>query len=170
MNNQVLDEGIYEEKEDTSEAAVMVLAKRLKRFIAYLIDIVTITALVLIAFSVLGITDNRPDIYFSEEEARRGMLIKRNVLRAISFMIWIIYCTVMEASRYGGTFGKQLMDIKVIDEYGQRLTFKKSAVRNLSKILSQFVLSLGFIWILFDKERQGWHDKIAKTYVVREDN
>ncbi|MBI5649101.1 MAG: RDD family protein [Chloroflexi bacterium] len=32
---------------------------------------------------------------------------------------------------------------------------------------SGFVFALGFIWILFDTDKQGWHDKIAGTYVVK---
>ena len=33
-------------------------------------------------------------------------------------------------------------------------------------IISAMVILLGFVWILIDKKRQGWHDKIAGTYVV----
>jgi uncharacterized RDD family membrane protein YckC len=58
------------------------------------------------------------------------------------------------------------MGIKVVDENGDRMTLSKSVGRNLSKVLSYFVIFLGFIWILFDKKKQGWHDKINKTFVV----
>ena len=60
------------------------------------------------------------------------------------------------------------MGIKVIDESGNRMTLSKSIGRNTSKILSYLVISLGFIWILFDKKKQGWHDKMNKTFVVNE--
>jgi hypothetical protein len=36
-------------------------------------------------------------------------------------------------------------------------------------IISGLALSLGFIWLAFDPKRQGWHDKIARTYVVNEE-
>jgi hypothetical protein len=39
-------------------------------------------------------------------------------------------------------------------------------LRYVGYLVSAIVVSLGFIWILFDSKRQGWHDKIAKTYVV----
>lgn len=62
------------------------------------------------------------------------------------------------------------MGIKVVNEYGERLTIQRSLMRNSTKVISQFALYIGFIWILFDKKRQGWHDKIAKTLVVEDEN
>jgi uncharacterized RDD family membrane protein YckC len=35
------------------------------------------------------------------------------------------------------------------------------------KIISYVVIYLGFLWIIWDQRKQGWHDKIANTYVVR---
>jgi uncharacterized RDD family membrane protein YckC len=34
-------------------------------------------------------------------------------------------------------------------------------------IISGLILDLGYLWILIDENKQGWHDKIADTYVVR---
>ena len=42
-----------------------------------------------------------------------------------------------------------------------------SVVRALACFISLVALGLGFIWIAFDSEKQGWHDKIAGTVVVR---
>ena len=100
---------------------------------------------------------------------RLAFLIQRNQIRDISFLIWILYSTIMDCSREQGSFGKQLVGIKVVDFQGERLTIKKSILRNLGKILSKLALFIGFIWILFDKNKQGWHDKIGKTYVVTKD-
>ena len=68
-----------------------------------------------------------------------------------------------------GTFGKKAMGIKVVDKNGERLTPGKSTARNLSKLISFVIIFLGFIWILFDKKKQGWHDKLNKTFVVDEE-
>ena len=38
----------------------------------------------------------------------------------------------------------------------------------VGKLVSALILLLGFLWILWDKDRQGWHDKIAGTLVVSE--
>ena len=37
----------------------------------------------------------------------------------------------------------------------------------IGKRISSLVLGLGFIWILLDPDRQGWHDKLMTTYVVQ---
>jgi uncharacterized RDD family membrane protein YckC len=42
-----------------------------------------------------------------------------------------------------------------------------SIVRALACFLSLFAAGLGFLWIIWDPERQAWHDKIAGTVVVR---
>jgi uncharacterized RDD family membrane protein YckC len=72
----------------------------------------------------------------------------------------------MESSVRQGSLGKSIMGIKVVDDHGSRMTLSRSIGRKQSKILSYFVISLGFLWILFDKKKQGWHDKINNTYVV----
>lgn len=68
-----------------------------------------------------------------------------------------------------GTPGKRLLRLKVLDERtGHKLSFGQAALRYIGYIPSTLVFFLGFIWIAFDRKKQGWHDKIAKTVVVRE--
>jgi uncharacterized RDD family membrane protein YckC len=52
---------------------------------------------------------------------------------------------------------------------GSEITFGQSVIRYVGFILSILPLFLGFIWILFDEQNQGWHDKIAKTIVISEE-
>lgn len=145
------------------------LARRADRALAYLIDILPITlAVFAIAYFFLGFDDVMTR-YFNRGDAiepRIEFIRKRNLIRESGFLLWIIYCTFMEFSASQGTLGKRAVRIKVIDHEGNRLTFQKSLLRNLTKILS-YLLFLGFIWILFDKKKQGWHDKINKTFVVQ---
>ena len=42
----------------------------------------------------------------------------------------------------------------------------QAILRYIGYIVSALALSIGFIWIAIDKRRQGWHDKIARTYVI----
>lgn len=144
-------------------------SSRNNRFLAFLIDIIPLTALVFIFFyfflgfdETIGNYLNRGDSI----ESRKAFLSDRNLIRDISFLVWMFYCVIMEPSPWQGTFGKHIMKVKVVDENGNRLSPMLSLRRNTMKILSFLVLSAGFIWILFDRKRQGWHDKIAKTYVV----
>jgi uncharacterized RDD family membrane protein YckC len=50
---------------------------------------------------------------------------------------------------------------------GQPLTFVIALVRGLAAGFSVVVLFLGFLWIIWDKDKQGWHDRIAGTVVVK---
>jgi uncharacterized RDD family membrane protein YckC len=65
------------------------------------------------------------------------------------------------------TIGGIICGLKVVRLDGRDLTWDTSIVRALSCFLSFVFAGLGFFWIAFDKERQGWHDKIAGTVVVR---
>ena len=79
-----------------------------------------------------------------------------------------IYSIVMESSERQGTWGKVLMGLKVSDEKGNPITFSRSLVRNLSKILSTATLGLGYLMGFFDKRQQCLHDRIAGTVVIKD--
>jgi uncharacterized RDD family membrane protein YckC len=66
----------------------------------------------------------------------------------------------------GQTPGKTLMGLQIVTTDGQPLSFGRSVRRLLGYILSIFAMWLGFLWILVDNRRQGWHDKIAGTVVI----
>ena len=79
---------------------------------------------------------------------------------------WIIVL-IMVATR-GQSPGKIAIGIKIVKMDGTPIGFGTALLREvLGKIVSAIILLLGYIWILFDGKRQGWHDKIAGTYVVK---
>jgi uncharacterized RDD family membrane protein YckC len=154
-----------------SEVKKPELASSGKRIGAFFIDTIPIVILVFLVFYFLFDFNETLHAYLNrgdQIEPRIRFLKQRNVIREIAFLVWILYCIFMESSDKGGTYGKQLMKIRVVDAKGSPLDLSKSLIRNLSKILSYAVLFLGFIWILFDSKRQGWHDKIAKTYIIND--
>lgn len=67
----------------------------------------------------------------------------------------------------GTTVGGIILNLKVVRLDNQPVTFVVALVRGLSAALSVIVLFLGFLWIAWDKDKQGWHDRIAGTVVVR---
>ena len=77
----------------------------------------------------------------------------------------VIYLTSLWAWR-GTTIGGIIANLRVIRTDGTALSGPDSIIRAVSSLFSAFMLGLGFLWILKDPERQGWHDKIAGTYVV----
>lgn len=67
---------------------------------------------------------------------------------------------------FGSTPGDLVLGIRVVNYHGQHVSFWRSFLRIVGYFLSTIVLFLGFIWALFDRRRQGWHDKIAGTLVL----
>lgn len=88
----------------------------------------------------------------------------------ITYVIVIVYAVVylgMVATQ-GQSPGKKAIGIKIVRVDGSSLGFGGMLIREIvGKFVSGLVVYLGFIWILFDSQRQGWHDKIASTYVVK---
>ena len=87
----------------------------------------------------------------------------------LGFIMIIVYHTLF-LSFFSSTPGKMFYKLKVIDEKTEaKVSFGKALVRSSSYVLSSFVFGLGFLFIGFDKEKhKGWHDRIAKTLVIRE--
>jgi uncharacterized RDD family membrane protein YckC len=139
------------------------------RALAFIIDSVPITiGVAAIAYVFFGFDEVLQKFLASSGnvEARAEFLPMRNVVRDLSFLVWIVYCAALEASPLQATIGKKAVGLRVVGLDGQPISFARSAVRNTSKILSYLPLGLGFVWAGFSKEKQSWHDKIAGTYVV----
>ncbi len=67
----------------------------------------------------------------------------------------------------GTTVGGVVLKLQVIRTDGGPVTFVVALVRGLAAALSVIIFFLGFLWIAWDRDKQGWHDKIAGTEVVR---
>lgn len=68
---------------------------------------------------------------------------------------------------WGSTPGLRAAGLTLVDRQQRTPGSAAAATRVLGAGLSAAYLGLGFLWILFDAHRQGFHDKIAGTYVVR---
>ncbi len=84
-------------------------------------------------------------------------------------LVALLYWPVMECSARQATFGKSLLGIQVTDLNGARLSFLRSLLRNLAKIISGIPLSLGFLLAAFTSRKQALHDIITSCLVVRSD-
>jgi uncharacterized RDD family membrane protein YckC len=84
------------------------------------------------------------------------------VLIAIPVLYMIILWAV------GGTLGQRLLGMRVVDaKTGGNIGLGKAILRYIGFIISTIPIYLGLIWAGFDPRKQGWHDKIASTFVVR---
>jgi uncharacterized RDD family membrane protein YckC len=68
----------------------------------------------------------------------------------------------------GRTPGKMLLDLRVVQASGDPMTPGLAFLRWVGYLISAPVFCLGFLWVAFDSRKQGWHDKLAATLVVRE--
>ena len=66
----------------------------------------------------------------------------------------------------GMTPGKAMLGVRIVRLDGRPMTFRTSFRRYLGYVVSFLGFGAGYLWILVDNRRQGWHDKIADTCVV----
>lgn len=120
-----------------------------RRVGAYFIDSLVVGIPLAIIFSAAGYKDN---------DAGPGL---------ISALIGFLYFTLFESSKHQATPGKMALGIIVTDLNGHRISYQKAVIRWLSKIISGLLLMIGYIMVAFTAKKQGLHDKIAGTLVIR---
>lgn len=88
-----------------------------------------------------------------------GMLL---ILLGLGYAIWALLLFVQ-----GTTPGKYLLGMYVVKEDGSRAGFWTMLFREwIGKFVSGLFLGIGYLWVFLNKDRQGWHDMVASTYVV----
>ena len=86
---------------------------------------------------------------------------------SISLAVGWLYFAFMESSVKQATLGKMVLGLKVTDINGKKISFARATGRYFAKILSAIILFIGFIMVAFTEKKQGLHDKLADTLVVR---
>src|ERR1700722_19359490 len=85
----------------------------------------------------------------------------------LALAIGIAYFGYLEGSSSGQTVGKRALGIRVIDfANGGPIGFGRAVIRYFGRIVSTLPIFLGYFWMLWDRERQTWHDKFANDVVV----
>jgi uncharacterized RDD family membrane protein YckC len=85
----------------------------------------------------------------------------------IPILLAWLYFALQESSAAKATFGKKILGIKVMTMEGQRISFGQATGRHFGKILSCFILLIGYLMMLWDEKSQTLHDKMASTLVVK---
>ncbi len=98
----------------------------------------------------------------------RGLALLGGGLTAVVafFGAWL-YEAFMESSSYQATLGKMIFGMKVTDLNGNRISFERATGRHFAKILSVLTLGIGYLMVGFSDRKQGLHDLIAGTFVLR---
>lgn len=86
---------------------------------------------------------------------------------ALGGLIGLVYFVGMWSWK-GQTLGMMPFGLWVVRiEDGGRLDVVRAFLRYVGLIISFAVILLGVIWVAFDGRKQGWHDKMAKSLVIR---
>lgn len=82
---------------------------------------------------------------------------------AITILYWVVF-----QGKYGQTLGKKALGIKVVDANGKTPSMMTFFLREIiGKFVSGIILLIGYLMVIWDGKKQGLHDKIAGTFVVR---
>ena len=82
------------------------------------------------------------------------------------FVAAILYYGFMEG-RTGQTVGKRALGVRVLDaRTGTPIGVGRAIGRHFGKIISAIPCGLGYLWMLWDPNKQTWHDKMVGSYVV----
>jgi uncharacterized RDD family membrane protein YckC len=142
-----------------------------RRFIAYIIDGFIITLVIFILAMIAGIA------FFTGIMSGGNtswIVSMKDPEQMLSFTLWFwLFSTLINIAYFtyfygatGRTPGKSLLGVQVVSVEGSPISFGTAFLRSVGYMVSSFFLCLGFIWIGFDKKKQGWHDKIAGTVVI----
>src|SRR5579872_1149250 len=125
-----------------------------RRFAALLIDII-----------ILAIIGGVIGLIFSWGGFSRFQvgLINNVVNLVLAIGYWVFY-----QAKMGQTLGKKALGIKVVTTRGKTPSTGNFFLREIvGKFVSGLILGIGYLMVIWDSKKQGLHDKIASTYVVK---
>ena len=146
----------------------------ISRLVAFTIDIMLISAVIMFATWFISTTLEMLQVRLflaTLAQSNAGVNISSNysfipIIVSIISLLFIIGYHVFFWHTVGQTPGKAIMGIRIVPLQGGRLSLWRAFLRYFGYTLSGISLGLGFLWILIDDRRMGWHDKLARTCVI----
>lgn len=83
------------------------------------------------------------------------------------WVIELVYRAGLESSSWQATVGKRVFGLMVVDAGGNRLSLGRAALRHVGKLVSQIPFNFGFVVIALHSKKQGLHDILVRTFVIR---
>ena len=103
--------------------------------------------------------------FVSDQQSRIVIALS---LLVIVPVVKLVYHIIMECSAKRGTFGKQILRIKVCDLQGNQISLGRSLWRNVAKIFPVMTVFIGYLFAFFNKQQQCLHDMLAGTLVMKD--
>lgn len=133
----------------------------ISRAVAFGIDLVAICLTVMVVGALaLAVEGFFPGRIFAG--LRAAITMGTAVFSGVFGIGYLLVCW----SVLGQTPGMMLMGLRIVRTNGRKMTFGHALLRYVGCLLSVVPLFLGFLWILVDPRRQGWHDKLGGTCVI----
>lgn len=97
------------------------------------------------------------------------LLIWATGIKSMTYLVTlaIVGITIYMDGVKGGTPGKLILGLRINNAKGQFIGIPIAILRYIGKIISGIILGIGYLMIAWDSKKQGLHDKIAKTFVVK---
>lgn len=141
---------------ETFEREQITLATVPRRFYAYMIDELLVSALFILIYVQ----------QFGGNGSVEETITMINSMVGYIMMIKVVYQAFF-VSMYGATLGKIFLKIRVISIQDlENPNFFYATLRAIVRLISESVFYLGFIWAFMNPKRESWHDKAGKTLVV----
>ena len=148
MTELELEEKLY--REDIKLASID------KRILSQIIDDLILSILLFIIISDVITNAQSPEEIIN--------VINHFVLE---FMLIKLFYHAIFTTFYGGSLGKIFLKIEVIStENFTNISLGQSFIRAFVRLFSEAIFFLGFLWAVFEPNKQSWHDKLAKTVVI----
>lgn len=141
-----------------------------KRWLAIIIDSFIVTILTVLLLMAGGALAPLEAALVSADEASITAAFSsfQSHTLAVNLLVSGIYNAALMVFFNGQTLGKMMLRLRVIKKRGGRITLLDALLRNVFGYMISQIFLLGYLWALFDREKQAWHDKMAGTVVVEE--
>lgn len=158
---QVAD-SLHGNSEDSADSNIAGYGGFWIRFAALFVDGVVVNALGMILGVLMGVSVSEqmasdPSVSFSTVQWVHLIL---QVSLAIFYYTWFV-------GKYGGTPGKLILGLRIVDEHGGPIGYSMAVKRYLATILSALTLGIGYLIAAWDSEKKTLHDILVRTRVVQ---
>ncbi len=139
----------------------------LVRFIAFLIDSIA-ASIVIAPLAVLMLGEVNAQNYNLQDPAQLLATLQDLTMRMSFDVVALGVLVVLFWIFKSATPGKMVFGAHIVDARdGGKPSTRRLIIRYLGYFVGLLALGLGFLWIAFDRRKQGWHDKMAGTVVIR---
>ncbi|WP_089729581.1 RDD family protein [Candidatus Thiosymbion oneisti] len=88
----------------------------------------------------------------------------------LNIIVYWIYFAALHSSSWQASVGKKVVNLKVVDKNGNRISFGRATGRYFASFISALILGIGYMMVGWTKRKQGLHDMMAGTLVIKIEN